>query len=109
MPLKESLLKILQKKPIAKVTIKELCEEAHLNRGTFYLHYCEPNDEIVDTVITGRQVSRVEGEILTGTMDAHNTFDEPDVVKKQKFSDVEITDAGGVCCEKSFRRKHLRR
>ena len=53
--LKEALLKILQKKPIAKVTIKELCEEAHLNRGTFYLHYCEPNDvlkEIEEDFVT---------------------------------------------------------
>lgn len=42
--LKGALLRILKTKPIAKVTIKELCEQAHLNRGTFYLHYCEPND-----------------------------------------------------------------
>ena len=42
--LKESLLEILKTKPIAKVTIKELCEAAQLNRGTFYLHYYEPND-----------------------------------------------------------------
>ena len=42
--LKEALLQILETKPIAKVTIKELCEQAGLNRGTFYLHYNEPND-----------------------------------------------------------------
>lgn len=42
--LKEALLEILKEKPIAKVTIKELCERAHLNRGTFYLHYDTPND-----------------------------------------------------------------
>lgn len=53
--LKTALLRILKTKPIAKVTIKELCEEAHLNRGTFYLHYCEPNDvlkEIEEDFIT---------------------------------------------------------
>lgn len=42
--LKQSLLEILEKKPIGKVTIKELCEKARINRGTFYLHYNEPND-----------------------------------------------------------------
>ncbi|MBP5168957.1 MAG: TetR/AcrR family transcriptional regulator, partial [Oscillospiraceae bacterium] len=42
--LKESLLQLLKDKPITKVTIKELCETAKLNRGTFYLHYNEPND-----------------------------------------------------------------
>lgn len=53
--LKTALLRILKTKPISKVTIKELCEEAHLNRGTFYLHYCEPNDvlkEIEEDFIT---------------------------------------------------------
>lgn len=42
--LKDSLLRLLEDKPISKVTIKELCETAGLNRGTFYLHYNEPND-----------------------------------------------------------------
>ncbi|MBQ9031436.1 MAG: TetR/AcrR family transcriptional regulator C-terminal domain-containing protein [Parasporobacterium sp.] len=42
--LKDALLKLLKTKPITRVTIKELCEEAGLNRGTFYLHYNEPND-----------------------------------------------------------------
>ena len=42
--LKESLLVILQDKPISKVSIKEVCDHAGLNRGTFYLHYHEPND-----------------------------------------------------------------
>lgn len=42
--LKDALLRLLKSKPINKITIKELCEEAGLNRGTFYLHYYEPND-----------------------------------------------------------------
>lgn len=42
--LKESLLMILQEKPIGKISIKEICDYAGLNRGTFYLHYHEPND-----------------------------------------------------------------
>lgn len=42
--LKDTLLQLLKTKPISKVTIKELCEAAGLNRGTFYLHYNEPND-----------------------------------------------------------------
>ncbi len=53
--LKSALLSILKTKPIAKVTIKELCEQAHLNRGTFYLHYNEPNDilkEIEEDFVT---------------------------------------------------------
>lgn len=42
--LQQALLKILREKSIDRVTIKELCEEAKVNRGTFYLHYATPND-----------------------------------------------------------------
>ncbi len=44
MVLKKAILKILQEKPIDKITIKELCEEADINRGTFYLHYNTPHE-----------------------------------------------------------------
>ena len=46
--LQQALLKILQKKHIDKVTIKELCDEAKVNRGTFYLHYSTPNDLLME-------------------------------------------------------------
>ena len=46
--LQETLMKILQKKHIDKVTVKELCEEASVNRGTFYLHYITPNDLLME-------------------------------------------------------------
>ena len=36
--LKESLLKILKEKPINKITVKEVCDLAELNRATFYSH-----------------------------------------------------------------------
>lgn len=42
MKLQQALLTLLQTKPIDKVTVKELCETANLNRGTFYLHYDSP-------------------------------------------------------------------
>lgn len=46
--LQQALLTILQKKHIDKVTIKELCEVAKVNRGTFYLHYSTPNDLLME-------------------------------------------------------------
>lgn len=48
MVLQQALLKLLQNKHIDKVTIKELCEEAKVNRGTFYLHYATPNDLLIE-------------------------------------------------------------
>ena len=35
----KALLSLLEKKPFKYVTISELCEEAGVNRSTFYLHY----------------------------------------------------------------------
>lgn len=42
--LQQALLKLLKGKHIDKISIKELCQEAKVNRGTFYLHYATPND-----------------------------------------------------------------
>lgn len=71
--LKESLLELLKKKPLPKITIKEICENADINRSTFYLHYtdqfalCEEieNDSVEKINICLAKVSmknnRVEG------------------------------------------------
>lgn len=37
--LREAVLELLRDTPIDKVTVKDICEKAELNRGTFYLHY----------------------------------------------------------------------
>ena len=39
--LKEALLHILREKPVNKITVKEVCELAQLNRATFYAHYSD--------------------------------------------------------------------
>lgn len=53
--LKESLMELMQEKPIGKITIKEICERADLNRCTFYVYYRDQyallrcmEDEIID-------------------------------------------------------------
>lgn len=42
--LKEALLRLLKKKELKQITITELCEEAGINRITFYRHYETPRD-----------------------------------------------------------------
>lgn len=39
--LKDSLIDALREKTIEKITVKELCERADVNRGTFYSHYSD--------------------------------------------------------------------
>lgn len=56
MVLRESLLDILEKKPIGQISISELCEKADVNRNTFYNHYSAPYEvlhEMEDELFDG--------------------------------------------------------
>ena len=46
----------------------------------------------IDTEIAGSKIKAVKGEIVGGEIHAHNTFAEPNVVKKAKFEDVSFKD-----------------
>lgn len=39
MVIKQSFIKLLKQKPISAISIKEICEDADINRATFYAHY----------------------------------------------------------------------
>ena len=45
----KALLSLLEKKPFAYITIREVCEEAGVNRSTFYLHYENLSDLLKET------------------------------------------------------------
>lgn len=42
--LRESLLKLLESKPLQSVSVTELCRTAEINRATFYKYYAIPED-----------------------------------------------------------------
>lgn len=44
MVLKESFINLLEEKDISRITIKEICEDADINRATFYAHYNDQYD-----------------------------------------------------------------
>jgi AcrR family transcriptional regulator len=44
MVLKESFIKLLEKKAISQISIKEICEDADINRATFYSYYSDQYD-----------------------------------------------------------------
>jgi len=85
--IKESLLKLLEHKDIRNITVKELCEDAELNRTTFYLHYENPDDvlrsihvDIIDNInshfekITSKNARAVIMDILEYIHDNKKTF-----------------------------------
>ena len=46
--LKTALSELMREKPFSQITIKEICEQADLNRTTFYLHYADQRELLSD-------------------------------------------------------------
>ena len=44
--LNESFLKFLEQKPLSHITVKEICEDADVNRSTYYVYYSDPYDQL---------------------------------------------------------------
>lgn len=58
--IKEAFYELLQKEDISKINVKKLCEEASINRGTFYLYYkdiYDLKDSLIDEYIEKLQTS----------------------------------------------------
>ena len=48
----------------------------------------------IEGIIVDRPVKSITATILTNKMDAHNTFDNPEVVKPEEFKDFDLTSQG---------------
>ena len=76
MALRQALIHFLGEKPIARITIKEICEEADVNRSTFYAHYADQFD----------QLKHIEREFIEGVngylADFEVKNDETDIVRR---------------------------
>ena len=44
MMIQQTFLDLLMQKPISKITVKEICDIAQINRATFYKHYQDTYD-----------------------------------------------------------------
>ena len=71
----EALLALLERKDLEYITVKELCQQAGVNRSTFYLHYETIGDLVSETVelVNRRFLSyfpQSEAEILSSRDEA---------------------------------------
>lgn len=71
--LRESLIDLLQTKPISRITVTDICTKADLNRGTFYNYYCDAYDllaQIEDSFYDNltRQLERFKTDGISGTL-----------------------------------------
>ena len=57
----EALLKLLEEKDFAYITVKEICEKAGVNRSTFYLHYETVSDLLAESAryIIGKLIANM--------------------------------------------------
>ena len=69
MVIKESFIKLLKEKPISKITIKEICDDADVNRATFYAHYSDQYDLL----------HQIERELIDGINHYLNGHDLNDI------------------------------
>ncbi len=67
-------------------------EEGKINITINNLSVSENYD--IEGIIVDKEVKTVKATILTNKMEAHNTFDEPENVKPEEFTNFTITDKG---------------
>lgn len=46
----DAFIRLIDRKDFETISVKEICDEAGVNRSTFYLHYDNTNDLLVETV-----------------------------------------------------------
>ena len=77
----EAFLSLLREKPLSKITVKEVCEIADINRSTFYKYYLDCFD----------LVEQLEQEALreTGEMIQAMRAQKPETVLTQMLEQVQ--------------------
>lgn len=70
----EALIELLEHKDLEYITVKELCQQAGVNRSTFYLHYDTISDLLNETMETINQrflsYFSLRGENFQGEMES---------------------------------------
>ena len=62
--LHRALLRMLKEQAIGNISVKDLCAEAGINRGTFYLHYGQPQDVLKE----------IENDFIAENMETFDRF-----------------------------------
>ena len=94
--IQDTLLSLAQEKEIHKVTVRTICEAAHINRSSFYLHYLDIHD-LIDKM--GRKMMKEVGEMMENHGNIIDFFLTPDsmaqmiayVKEHHTFFDIYLT------------------
>lgn len=94
--IQNTLLALAQEKEIHKVTVRAICEAAHINRSSFYLHYLDIHDLIYKM---GLEMMHEIGEMMRRSTSVIDFFLSPDsmaqmidyVREHRAFFDIYLT------------------
>lgn len=87
--IKNAFIELRSRKPLEKITVKELCESARINKSTFYAHYKDIYDlsdameeEVVQSIANSIRYPEylfgASGRVRTGTSDGLCIAELPD-------------------------------
>ncbi len=70
--LRRAILTLMLEKPVDRITVKELCTAADINRGTFYAHYASPE----------QLLAQIENEFYLDLLTEVASFQQADDVER---------------------------
>lgn len=101
--LKESLIDLLEEKSIFKITIKEICQRADVNRATFYAHYSDQH-KLLES-IEEEYIEKILNDMNQDKMNPDNAY--PLVIDillfiydNKKMSRILLSDRGDLFFQK---------
>lgn len=68
-----TFLELRSKKPIEKITVKELCDKAEINKSTFYTYFKDIYD------LSEHLESQIANEVIAGLQHKDYIFSKPDI------------------------------
>lgn len=71
---------IRSRKPLEKLTVKELCEEAQINKSTFYVYYKDVYD------LSDKIENEIVSSIIKSMGNADDIFDDPKEFTRNLFT-----------------------
>ncbi|MDR0709140.1 MAG: TetR/AcrR family transcriptional regulator [Spirochaetaceae bacterium] len=104
--LRESLIELMQTRPVSAISIKELCALADINRSTFYAHYRSPYEilqELEDALLETLGQMQSRNVFLTGKNALFQLIEEvlQFIIDNRNWIQVLLSEQGDI----QFQRK----
>ncbi len=74
-----AFIEIRSKKPLERVTVKELCDKAQINKSTFYVYY----EDVYD--LSDKIENEIMDKIIQSIDSPEDIIDDPDVFTRELF------------------------